>query len=91
MNLNEINDAMSPLKDWALDANSITKNFVFSTFKEAIEFVNKIGEVAEKHSHHPDVLINHNQVRLILTTHSLSGLSQLDFQVAKEIDQLDAD
>jgi 4a-hydroxytetrahydrobiopterin dehydratase len=89
MNLNEINEAMSLVKDWSLDTNSITKNFAFPTFKEALDFVNKVGEVAEKHNHHPDVLINHNQVRLILTTHSLSGLSRIDFEVAKEIDKID--
>lgn len=88
LTLGEINHAMSGLKEWSLESSSITKTFSFSNFKESLEFVNKIGELAEKHSHHPDMLISYDQVRLSLTTHSEKGLTKKDFELAKEIDLL---
>jgi len=88
MNLQEINQEMSELDGWALTGSSIEKNFSFGNFKEAIAFVNGVGEIAEKNNHHPDIMINYDQVRLSLTTHSESGLSKKDFEVAKEIDNL---
>lgn len=88
MNLNEINSEMEDLKDWSIDANSIIKNFAFGNFKESLDFVNKVGEIAERLEHHPDVMINYNKVRLTLSTHSLRGLSRKDFDLAREIDKI---
>ena len=89
LTLQEINAEMSALNGWSLEANSITKDFSFVDFKEALGFVNKVGETSEKLNHHPDIMMSYNKVRLALTTHSLSGLSKLDFQLAREIDKID--
>ncbi len=89
MNLNEINSEMSKLKDWSLDTDSITKIFSFGNFREALAFVNKVGEIAEKHNHHPDVMISYSQVRLSLTTHYERALTKKDFEVAAEIDSIE--
>ncbi len=86
--LSTINERMSKLRNWALDGNSIVKDKVFRNFKESIEFVNKIAEIADKHNHHPIVLINYNIVRMTLTTHEARGLTLRDFDVAEEIDKL---
>ncbi|MBS3099257.1 4a-hydroxytetrahydrobiopterin dehydratase [Candidatus Pacearchaeota archaeon] len=86
LSLSEINREMSTLKSWSLEGSSITKIETFTNFKEAIDYVNKVGEIAEKHNHHPDIIINYNQVRLSLSTHSVSGLTKKDFEVAREID-----
>jgi len=88
LNLGEISDAMEDLDQWSLEVNSIVKIFPFTNFKESLEFVNKVGEIAEKQEHHPDILINFNQVKLSLTTHSENGLSRKDFLLAKEIDKM---
>ncbi|MFH1290752.1 MAG: 4a-hydroxytetrahydrobiopterin dehydratase [Nanoarchaeota archaeon] len=89
LTLGEINEAMSDLDDWSLETSSIVKTFSFSNFKEALEFVNKVGEVAEKIEHHPDVMINFNQVRLSLMTHSENSLTRKDFKLAKEVDKIE--
>jgi 4a-hydroxytetrahydrobiopterin dehydratase len=89
MNLAEITEKMSELKAWSLEGNVITKDFEFKDFKEALDFVNKIGEIAEKHEHHPDIVILYNKVRLSLTTHSAKELTEKDFEVAKEIDGIE--
>ncbi len=88
MNLSEIQMRMSKLKDWALEGDSIVKHKTFGNFKEAMEFVNKVAEIAEKQNHHPGLLINYNNVRISLTTHYARGLTEKDFEVAEEIDKL---
>ncbi len=88
MNLKEINEAMGELNDWSLEVNSIVKNITFGNFKQALEYVNKVGEIAEKMNHHPYFIVKYNIVKLILTTHSENGLTKLDFDAAKEIDKL---
>mgnify|MGYP001579988291 FL=1 len=89
MNLGEIQKKMEKLKDWALEGSSIIKDVTFSDFKQALEFVNKVGEIAEKNNHHPSIIIDYNFVHLTLTTHSEHTLTDKDFIVAEEIDKLD--
>ncbi len=88
MPLSEIHDRMSKLQNWALDADSIVKDKTFMNFKETMEFVNKVAEIADKHNHHPNIIINYNNVRISLTTHSVKGLTSKDFEVAEEIDKI---
>lgn len=84
----EIQNKMTKLRNWALEGSSIVKDRVFRDFKEAIEFVNKVAEIAEKHNHHPSIVISYNIVRLTLTTHEAKGLTVKDFEVAEEIDKI---
>ena len=70
MNLSEIQQNMSQLKNWALEGSSIVKDYSFNDFKQALDFVNKVGEIAEKNNHHPSIILDYNFVRLTLTTHS---------------------
>jgi 4a-hydroxytetrahydrobiopterin dehydratase len=84
----EIQSKMKKLINWALDSNSIVKDKVFKDFKESIEFVNKVSEIAEKHNHHPSIFIKYNTVRISLTTHEAKGLTMKDFMVAEEIDKI---
>jgi 4a-hydroxytetrahydrobiopterin dehydratase len=88
MNLARIQQRMSGLKGWTLEINAIVKECHFPDFKQSIEFVNKIAELAEKRNHHPSILIDYNLVRLTLTTHSDGGLTDKDFDFAEEIEKL---
>lgn len=88
LNLGQISSEMEGLRDWSLESDSINKVVSFASFKEAMEFVNKVGDVAEKFNHHPDILISFTQVRLQLTTHDEHGLTRKDFEVAREIDKI---
>ena len=84
-----IQQRMKELDNWAIEgATDLVKEFEFSQFKEAIAFVNKVAEVAEKHGHHPTILINYTLVRLTLTTHSEHGLTEKDFELAKALDEM---
>ena len=88
MLLVEIQKRMGKLGNWSLEGDSIVKDWVFRNFKESMEFVNKIAELAEKHNHHPAIIINYNNVRLSLTTHYAKGLTEKDFELAEEIDKI---
>ena len=67
----------------------IEKNFKFKDFKAALDFINKVGELAEVEGHHPDIdLHNWNQVTLTLSTHAIGGLSENDFILAAKIGRL---
>ncbi len=90
LNLQQINEELKNLEGWefSVSSNAITKKFQFEDFKEAIDFVNKIAELAEQKQHHPDILINYNIVTLTLTTHAEDGITRNDINLAKEIDLL---
>ena len=88
MNLKEIQDEMTFLDNWSIETDSISKVFTLESFRGALAFVNKVGEIAEKYNHHPDIVINYNNVKLTLTTHYEKGLSKKDFEVASEIDKI---
>jgi len=89
LTLGIVQEKMEKLKNWALERDTIVKDFSFKDFKEALDFVNKIGEIAERHGHHPDIVISYNKVRLSLTTHSEKGLTSKDFEVAEDIDKIE--
>lgn len=86
----QINEYKSLLQDgWeVIDENKISRKFKFKNFREALDFVNKIAQIAEEEQHHPDITINYNRVRIDLTTHAIKGLSMNDFIIAAKIDAL---
>ncbi|MBI2650631.1 4a-hydroxytetrahydrobiopterin dehydratase [Candidatus Woesearchaeota archaeon] len=88
LSIKEIYDRLAELEGWELTGNEITKEFNFDNHKEAVEFVQKVGEEAERKHHHPDIFIKYNKVTLTLTTHDANGLTHEDFKLAKIIEQL---
>lgn len=88
LTLKEISDLMKSLSDWSLDGDSISKQFVFSSFEEAIEFVNKVADVCKKEEHYPDMIIMQSVVKVVLTTRLQKCLTKKDFDVASLIDSI---
>jgi len=79
------------IPDWFLNSESkiISKKFVFKDFKQALNFINKVGEIAEQEGHHPDIhLVNYKNVEIDLSTHAIGGLSFNDFIMAVKINEL---
>jgi len=66
--------------------SKILKEYKFKDFIGAINFVNKVAEIAESEGHHPDIKINYNKVLLELSTHAIGGLSENDCILAAKID-----
>ena len=81
---------LKELSGWAItgDAKSIEKELVFKNFDKAMDFVNMVADAAEFEGHHPDIDIRYNKVKLVLSTHSIGGLSENDFILASKIDSI---
>lgn len=77
------------LEGWKdFDGKQIEKVYKFKNFKEALAFVNRVGDIAESEGHHPDInLYGWNKVKLTLSTHAIGGLSENDFILAAKIDE----
>jgi 4a-hydroxytetrahydrobiopterin dehydratase len=84
----EILAQLSQLDYWKLVDNKLLKRFKFVNFAESLAFVNKIGEIAERHDHHPDINFGWGYAEIFITTHSEGGITQKDFALAKEIDAI---
>ena len=75
--------------DWrVVDGHHLDKEYRFPDFRSALDFVNRLGEVAEEEGHHPDVYLTWGKVRVALSTHSIGGLSANDFILAAKADRL---
>lgn len=83
-------DLMRDVPQWSLTETSITRDFQFKDFHQAMDFVNGVAAIANEQDHHPDFFVSYNKVRLTLSTHKIGGLSLNDFIVAAKIDLLDA-
>ncbi len=83
----EIDARLSKLSDWLLVEDSIKKDFKLKDFPEAMAFVVKIALEAERVQHHPDITIEYNRVKIVLTTHSEEGLTAKDFDLAEKIEK----
>ena len=91
LNLARVQEKMSHLTGWSLDGDCLTKEMTFSGFMKALEYVNKASEVADRFKHYPDVIILYSTVRLTLITRNEHGLTDIDFEVAEEIDKIKMD
>lgn len=76
------------LKDWTFEKNTIIRDFKFTTFVEAFSFMTAIALEAEKLDHHPDWSNSYNKVSIALTNHEAKGVTQVDFNLARKIDQI---
>jgi 4a-hydroxytetrahydrobiopterin dehydratase len=76
------------LAGWEYVDGRIRKEFVFRTFLRSLAFVNTVAYLAEAAKHHPHIAINYNKVTLRLITHSEGGLTDRDFDLARQIEGL---
>jgi 4a-hydroxytetrahydrobiopterin dehydratase len=74
--------------NWTKSKNKLMKSFNFSDFTSALEFINNVGRVSEKLNHHPKITNLYNLVELELWTQSTNSVTELDYELAKEIDNL---
>lgn len=88
LNEEEIRTNLAAIPAWEQKGAEITRNFTLVDFAAAMKFVNQVAELAEKANHHPDIDIRWNKVHLGLSTHSKGGLTENDFSLARQIDQL---
>lgn len=88
MEREEAQDYVDESHGWTLDkdAKKISKEYKFKDFIGAINFVERVADLAEMEGHHPDIHVYYNKVVLELSTHAIGGLSENDFILAAKID-----
>lgn len=89
MNKELMNKIKLDLNEWMIHNELLVKEFVFSTFQDAINFVNAVAKIADEADHHPDIFISYNKVKISLITHDLGEISEKDYSLAKEIESLE--
>jgi 4a-hydroxytetrahydrobiopterin dehydratase len=71
-----------------VDEHHLEKEYKFKDFREALDFTNKVGEIAEQQFHHPDIYLAWGKVKLTIWTHKIDGLTESDFILAAKADSL---
>jgi 4a-hydroxytetrahydrobiopterin dehydratase len=81
---------LSAAPGWRLEENvtRLVRRFEFRDFVEAMKFLNRVADVAEREGHHPDIAVHWNKVDLTLWTHKIGGLHENDFILAAKVNRL---
>ena len=92
-NISEIQKYQKKVDGWDVIENKkkiyfLKKKFIFKNFINSQSFINKVGEISEEEGHHPDISFGWGYAIIIITTHSIEGLSENDFILAAKIDQI---
>jgi 4a-hydroxytetrahydrobiopterin dehydratase len=88
----ELARLLGQLRGWSAEAGEggvrrLVKQYRFPDFRQALAFVDRVGELAEEEGHHPDIELGWGRVKLTLWTHSIGGLSENDFILAAKADR----
>lgn len=88
LSADEIQAGLDELEGWSLDDEKLYRQFRFENFITAFGFMSSAAIEAEKMNHHPEWFNVYSKVRVHLTTHDAGGITGLDFQLAKKMNQL---
>lgn len=83
--IKDIPDWSTPTKDGAMQ---LEREFEFKNFKQALDFTNAVGEIAEEAQHHPEILTEWGKVTVNWWTHKINGLHKNDFIMAAKTDRI---
>jgi 4a-hydroxytetrahydrobiopterin dehydratase len=92
MEAHEIEKFLKDLDGWeAIAGHHLRKVYDFKNFREALAFVNRVGNLAEEQGHHPDICFGWGKAEITIWTHKIDGLTESDFVLAAKIDRLEKD
>jgi len=84
----QVTDRLATAHGWKKEGEGITKTYALPSFADAIAFVTRLAFDCEAADHHPDIRINYKKVTLTWSTHSEGGLTDKDFEGAKQSDRI---
>ena len=85
----ELENLKAQLTGWdVVDEHHLSKTYTFPDFQKALDFVNRVGAIAEEEGHHPDLYLSWGKTRVEVWTHKINGLTESDFILAAKIDQI---
>lgn len=84
----ELHKLAEQLTGWDVVAeHHLRKSFEFKDFRDALAFVNRVGQLAEEQGHHPDISFGWGRAEITIWTHKIDGLTESDFILAAKIDK----
>ena len=91
--MNEIHKYLKKVDGWDVKTDDKTtyyliKEFKFKNFLESQNFINKVGQIAEKEGHHPDIWFGWGYAKIKIFTHAIKGLHESDFVLAAKVDRI---
>jgi 4a-hydroxytetrahydrobiopterin dehydratase len=84
----EVDAQLTGVTGWSGDTNGITRTAALPTFAIAIAVVDQVAVVAEGMDHHPDIDIRWRNLTFVCASHSAGGVTELDFELARRIDDI---
>jgi 4a-hydroxytetrahydrobiopterin dehydratase len=85
----ELENFKAQVTGWdVVDEHHLSKAYPFPDFQKALDFVNRVGAIAEQEGHHPDLYLSWGKTRVEIWTHKINGLTESDFILAAKIDQI---
>lgn len=84
----QLEDALADLHDWELKTGKIERTFHTKNFMAGLDFIQLLAPLAEEANHHPDVILTFPKVKVQLVTHDVGGITNLDIDLAKRINDL---
>ncbi len=83
----ELDGLRQQVPDWeVVEEHHLRRAFKFKNFREALGFVNRVGELAEEQGHHPDISFGWGYAEVTVFTHKIDGLTESDFVFAAKVD-----
>jgi 4a-hydroxytetrahydrobiopterin dehydratase len=87
----EIIERLPTAKGWDRHGDMLVRTWQFPSFRRAMEFVNHAAALLEKSDHHPDLIVQYRTVRIEMSTHDVGGLTERDFALVAEINEIPTD
>jgi 4a-hydroxytetrahydrobiopterin dehydratase len=88
LNEDELRQALETLDGWIVENKQLKKRYSFKNFAGSLNFVNRVGALAEAADHHPDITFGWGYAKIALTTHDRGGVTDVDVALAAKIDRL---
>jgi len=89
LKVEELDVLRRQLPEWeVIEEHHLKRVYRFKNFREALDFVNKVGDLAEEHGHHPDISFGWGYAKVTVWTHKIDGLTESDFVFAAKVDTL---
>lgn len=85
----DLEELARQVPEWeVVEEHHLKREFRFENFREALEFVNRVGAQAEDQGHHPDVSFGWGRAEVVIFTHAIDALTESDFILAAKINRL---
>jgi 4a-hydroxytetrahydrobiopterin dehydratase len=84
----EVETWLSGHRGWTREGEALVRTYDLGDFSKALAFVVRVGLLAEKHDHHPDIDVRYKTVRLLWSTHDAGGITQNDLTLAEASDKI---